>query len=65
MKSKVNLVDKKQVAIIKSNLHTYNVRFVVSGKFMEIHKSYVKTVYLENTPKLKTQKKDIQVKLEL
>lgn len=48
-KIKLNLVDGKRVAIITSNTHTYNVRFIKSGKFMEIHKSYVKTVYV--TPK--------------
>jgi hypothetical protein len=40
-KHRIFLVDGKQVAIIKSNEHTYNVRFVKSGKFMEIYKKYV------------------------
>lgn len=51
---RIHLVDGKRVAIITSNLHTYNVRFVKSGKFMEIHKSFVKTI--NYTPK--TQKKN-------
>lgn len=53
-KIKLNLVDRKLVAIIKSNLHTYNVRFVKSGKFMEVHKSFVKTVYVDQKLKKKT-----------
>lgn len=40
-KDRIFLVDGKRVAIIKANTHTYNVRFVKSGKFMEIAKKYV------------------------
>tara|TARA_R110000772_G_scaffold145445_2_gene255337 strand:- start:1629 stop:1832 length:204 start_codon:yes stop_codon:yes gene_type:complete len=45
MSDKINLVDGKQVAIIKSYPHTYHVRFVKSGKFLEIKKEYVKSWY--------------------
>ena len=51
-KIKINMVDRKAVAIIKSNTHTYNVRFIKSGKFMEVKKCYVKSVYI--TPKHKS-----------
>lgn len=63
-KHRIFLVDRKQVAIIKSNEHTYNVRFVKSGKFMEIYKKYVKSYY----PKPKSAKQkptDQQQKLNL
>ena len=66
-KFKLNLVDGKRVAIIKSYPHTYHVRFVKSGKFMEIKKSYVKTVYV--TPKKRKPydkgDKNSQTKLKL
>lgn len=49
---KIFLVDNKRVAIIKSNTHTYNIRFVKSGKFMEVHKKYV----VSYTPKPSSSK---------
>lgn len=49
-KVKLNLVDNKRVAIIKSNEHTYNIRYIKSGKFQEIHKRYLRTVYIEPKP---------------
>jgi hypothetical protein len=52
-KHRIFLVDGKQVAIIKSNEHTYNVRFIKSGKFLEVYKKYVISWY----PKAKPQKK--------
>ena len=41
IKPRIYLVHGKQVAIIKSNTYTYNVRFIKSGKFREIYKHLV------------------------
>lgn len=49
---RIFLVDRKQVAIIHSTEHTYCVRFVKSGKFMDVKKEYVKSWY----PKFKKTK---------
>ena len=51
--TRIFLVDGKQVAIILATEHTYHVRFVKSGKFMEVYKKYVISYY----PKAKKQKK--------
>jgi hypothetical protein len=45
MRDRIFLVKGEQVAIIKSNPHTYNVRFVKSGKFMEVYKHFVISWY--------------------
>lgn len=51
-------IDGKRVSIISSDAHTYHVRFMKSGKHMQVYKKYVKTFYAKNhTPKKKTQKK--------
>lgn len=52
---KINHIDGKRVSIIKSNVHTYNVRYLKSGKFAEVYKGYVKTYYID--PKKKTKAK--------
>ena len=66
MKERIHLVDGKQIAIIKSNTHTYNVRFVKSGKFQEIYKKYVVTWYPKNKkPKPKLKKIDPQLKFKI
>ena len=64
---KIHIVDRKQVAIITANEHTYNVRFVKSGKFMEIKKEYVKTFIPKNKPKKEKKQSQtlIQFKMEI
>lgn len=65
MKTRIHLVDGKKVAIIKSNEHTYNVRFVKSGKFQEIHKSFVVTWYpKQQKPKPKTKPDNFQTRMD-
>ena len=41
MSYKVFLVSGKAVKILRSYTHTYRVRFIKSGKEMEVHKKYV------------------------
>lgn len=56
--TRIYLVDKKRVAIIKLNEHTYNIRFVKSGRFMEIYKRFVISWYPPPaTPSKPTPKK--------
>jgi len=52
--TRIYLVDGKRVAIIKSNTHTYNVRFVKSGIFMEVYKKYVISWFPKPTKKSST-----------
>ena len=52
---KILLVDGKRVAIIQAYTHTYHVRFLKTGKVLEVHKSYVKS--WKPTAKKKTVKK--------
>ena len=67
VKQRIFLVDGKQVAIIKSNEHTYNVRFVKSGLFQEVYKKYVISWHPDkNKSKTKTKpatKVDPQTKI--
>lgn len=56
-KIKLNLVDGKRVAIIKSNTHTYNIRYIKSGKFAEVYKRFVKTIYVDSKSKKKSKPK--------
>lgn len=63
---RLHLVDGKRVAIITSNTHTYNVRFIKSGKFMEIHKSFVKTInYIPKPKKPKDSPAEKQLTLNI
>jgi hypothetical protein len=63
-RARIYLVHGKQVAIIKSNRYTYNVRFVKSGKFREIYKHLV--IRWEPKPKktIKVKKIKSQTKLD-
>ena len=64
------LVDGKRVSIITSTSHTYNVRFVKSGIFMDVKKCYVKTWYpkpkkvIPKKPIIKTETKNSQTELK-
>lgn len=66
-KIKLNLVDGKRVLILKSFYNTYLIEFIKTRKQMEIHKRYLKTIYVEPNKKkiVKINVKSSQEKLDL
>lgn len=63
-KIKINLVKGERVAIINSHTHTYDVRYVKSGKFGNVLKSLVKTIYIDPNKKKNKKGSGGQINIE-